>query len=138
MATTIKFVSTIDSKLSQLELKNGQLIFTGDTRKIYLDFNDIRTEYSQIIVLAKEESRLTYLSPITGFYFVQETKVFWRYENGEWIQLTSPPKETVVFIDYEQLPPKGEPKVLYVTENQTYVWNGSSYNRLGASIWEDF
>ena len=68
---TIKFITTVDSKLSQLGIENGQLIFTSDTRKIYLDSKDIRTEYSQIIPLAKEEDRLNYLSPITGFYFVK-------------------------------------------------------------------
>ena len=49
---------------------------------------------------------------------IQETKTFWRYENGEWIQLTSPPKETVVFINYANLPQPGQEKVLYITETQ--------------------
>lgn len=134
----VKFVSTVDSKLSQLTIENGQLIFASDTRRIYLDFNNIRTEYSQIILLAKESDRTNYLSPITAFYFVKETKVFWRYENGEWIQLTSPPKETVVFINYSNLPETGEEKVLYITETQSYIWNGSEYIRLGTQVWENF
>lgn len=134
----VKFVSTVDSKLSQLTIENGQLIFASDTRRIYLDFNNIRTEYSQIILLAKENDRTNYLSPITAFYFVKETKVFWRYENGEWIQLTSPPKETVVFINYLDLPETGEEKVLYITETQSYIWNGSEYIRLGTQVWENF
>lgn len=134
----VKFVSTVDSKLSQLTIENGQLIFASDTRRIYLDFNNIRTEYSQIILLAKESDRTNYLSPITAFYFVKETKVFWRYENGEWIQLTSPPKETVVFINYSDLPETGEEKVLYITETQSYIWNGSEYIRLGTQVWENF
>lgn len=133
----VKFVTTVDSKLSQLTIENGQLIFASDTRRIYLDFNNIRTEYSQIILLAKESDRTNYLSPITAFYFVKETKVFWRYENGEWIQLTSPPKETVVFINYSDLPETGEEKVLYITETQSYIWNGAEYIQLGLSIWED-
>lgn len=134
----VKFVSTVDSKLSQLTIENGQLIFASDTRRIYLDFNNIRTEYSQFIILGKESDRVNYLTPITAFYFVKETKVFWRYENGEWIQLTSPPKETVVFINYSDLPETGEEKVLYITETQSYIWNGSEYIRLGTQVWENF
>ena len=74
MTATVKFVSTVDSKLSQLQIENGQLIFVNDTRRIYLDFNGIRTEYSQVILLAKEEDRVGYLTPINAFYFVNETE----------------------------------------------------------------
>lgn len=138
MTATVKFVSTVDSKLSQLQIENGQLIFVSDTRKICLDFNGVRTEYSQIILLTNEAARLDYLSPITAFYFVKETKVFWRYEDGMWIQLTSPPKETVVFVNYSDLPAKGELEVLYITETQSYKWDGVEYVQLGLSEWEEF
>lgn len=137
MATAIvKFVSTVDSKLSQCQVENGQLIFVSDTRRIYLDFNNIRTEYSQFIILGKESDRVNYLTPITSFYFIKETKTFWRYENGEWVLLTSPPKETVVFINYKDLPQQGQKEVLYITETQSYVWDGENYNQLGLSVWE--
>jgi hypothetical protein len=135
LTATVKFISTVDSKLSQLQIENGQLIFVNDTRRIYLDFNGIRTEYSQVILLAKEEDRVGYLTPINAFYFVNETKIFWRYEHGEWVQLTSPPKETVVFINYSDLPSNGETNVLYITETQTYKWNGSEYIQLGIPEW---
>ena len=98
MTTTVKFVSTIDSKLSQLGIENGQLIFATDTRTIYLDLNGVRTEYNQIVVLFNENQRLSLLSPIEGlFYFVKETNVLWRYDgNYQWVQLTSPPKENII------------------------------------------
>jgi hypothetical protein len=129
-------VSTVDSKLSQCQVENGQLIFVSDTRRIYLDFNNIRTEYSQFIILGKESDRVNYLTPITSFYFIKETKTFWRYEDGEWVQLTSQPKETVVFINYKDLPQQGQKEVLYITETQSYVWDGENYNQLGLSVWE--
>lgn len=133
---TIKFITTVDSKLSQLGIENGQLIFTSDTRKIYLDSKDIRTEYSQIIPLAKEEDRLNYLSPITGFYFVKNTAILWRFEDGEWIQITSPPREWIVFTTYEKLPKQGKLDTLYITETQSYRYTADGYIRLGGEVWE--
>lgn len=138
MTATVKFVSTINSKLSQLEISNGQLIFVNDTRNIYLDFNGVRTEYSQIIILQKESDRVKYLTPITAFYFVKETKVLWRFENGEWHQLTTPPKESIIFLNYSNFPQQGEKEVLYVSESDTYIWDGESYVKLGEPVWGSF
>lgn len=140
MTTTVKFVSTIDSKLSQLGIENGQLIFTTDTRTIYLDLNGVRTEYNQIVVLFNENQRLSLLSPIEGlFYFVKETNVLWRYDgNYQWVQLTSPPKENIIFLNYVDLPSQGQEQVLYITEKTTYQWRNGSYSELGALTWENF
>ena len=140
MTTTVKFVSTIDSKLSQLGIENGQLIFATDTRTIYLDLNGVRTEYNQIVVLFNENQRLSLLSPIEGlFYFVKETNVLWRYDgNYQWVQLTSPPKENILFLNYADLPSQGQEQVLYITEKTTYQWRDGSYIELGALTWENF
>ena len=138
MTATIKYISTVESKLSQLPIENGQLIFINDTRKIFLDFNDIRTEYSQIMVLQNEEHRKNILSPVTGFYFILSTCTLWRYQNGEWIQITTPPKENIAFLDYSDLPKQGKEEVLYVTKDQSYRWNGDGYTKLGNLIWEEF
>lgn len=138
MTATIKFVSTVNSKLSQLEVSNGQLIFVSDTRNIYLDFNGVRTEYSQIVILANESDRVNYLTPITAFYFVKETKVLWRFENGEWHQLTTPPKESIIFLNYSNFPAIGTKEVLYISESDTYIWDGKSYIKLGEPVWGYF
>ena len=140
MTATIKFVSTISSKLSQLGIENGQLIFVTDTRTIYLDFNGVRTEYNQIVVLFNENQRLSLAYPIEGlFYFVKETNVLWRYDgNYQWVQLTSPPKENIVFLNYNELPSQGKEKVLYITEKTTYQWKNDAYIELGALTWENF
>lgn len=138
MTAIIKYVSTIESKLSQLPVGNGQLIFVKDTRKIFLDFNNIRTEYSQIMVLQNEEHRKNILNPVTGFYFVLGTYILWRFENGEWIQLTFPPKENIVFLNFANLPKEGKKEVLYVTEDKTYKWNKTEYIELGALTWGNF
>lgn len=140
MTATVKFVSTTSSKLPQLSIENGQLIFVTDTRTIYLDFNGVRTEYNQIVVLFNENQRLSLAYPIEGlFYFVKETNVLWRYDgNYQWVQLTSPPKENIVFLNYNELPSQGKEKVLYITEKTTYQWKNDAYIELGALTWENF
>lgn len=135
MASSVKFISTINERLSQIEVKQGQLIFVSDTHKIYMDIDGVRAEYGQIIELQTEQSRLNYLTPIRGFYFVIETKILWRYDS-EWVQLTSPPKESIVFTKYAELPVKGELEVLYITETDTYYWGGESYIKLGEMVWK--
>lgn len=41
--TILKAVSTVDSKLSNLPIEDGQLIFVYDKKKIVLDNHGIRT-----------------------------------------------------------------------------------------------
>lgn len=87
----ISFVSTTASRLPDLAIKNGQLIFIKDTQKIALDLNDKRIFYNLINVLQTDEERTSLLAPVTGaFYFVIDTTVLWIYQE-EWIQLTAPP-----------------------------------------------
>lgn len=58
MAETIRpilsAIGTVASKLPDLSIKNGQLIFIQDSQKIALDFNDKRVFYNQVVILQKE------------------------------------------------------------------------------------
>ena len=115
--------ATVGSRLSDLTIKDGQLIFVHDKHKIALDFGGKRKFYNQIEELATEGARTSLLAPVAGsFYFVIETAVLWTYQN-EWIQITTPPKE-VVFIGTE-LPELGVVKTLYVdtTRKEISVWD---------------
>lgn len=115
--------ATVGSRLSDLVIKDGQLIFVQDKHKIALDFGGKRTFYNQIEELATDADRTSMLAPVAGlFYFVIETAVFWTYQDG-WIQITTPPKE-VVFIGTE-LPELGSNKTLYVdtAKKEISIWN---------------
>lgn len=115
--------ATVRSKLSDLPLKDGQLIFVRDKHKIALDFGGKRTFYNQIEELATDGARTSILAPVTGcYYFVIETAVLWTYQNG-WVQITTPPKD-VVFIGTE-LPELGVTKTLYVdtANKEISVWD---------------
>lgn len=114
--------ATTGSRLSDLVIKNGQLIFVQDKHRIALDFNGKRVFYNQIEEVATELER-TELAPADGvFYFVIDTAVLWRYD-GRWIQLTTPP-EDVIFIGVE-LPELGSANTLYVNKTG------------GISVWDN-
>jgi len=120
--TTLSICVTSGSRLSDLVIKDGQLVFVRDKHRIAFDFGGKRTFYNQIEEVATEEERLN-LTPENGvYYFVIGTAVLWTYQN-EWIQLTTPPKE-YLFIGVE-LPELGSENVLYVNKNG------------GISIWDN-
>ena len=118
--------ATVGSKLSDLTIKDGQLIFVRDKHKIALDFGGKRTFYNQIEELATESARKSMLAPVSGlFYFVIETAVLWTYRD-KWVQLTTPPKEVVFF--GTELPELGVTETLYVNtkHKQISVWDDAT------------
>lgn len=131
--------ATTASKVKDLTIKDGQLVFVHDTGKIALDFNGKRVFYNQIIELNTEQERATMLAPVSGkYYFVIETAVLWTYQS-DWVQITTPPEE-VVFIGTE-LPELGSQKTLYINkqnknisvwdeDNQMYMVVGEKVNSI--------
>lgn len=133
-------VITTDSRLSSLPLKESQLIFVKDTKIIALDFNGIRTIYSQIIKISNEVERESILAPVYGsYYFVEDSLCLWYYD-GKWEQITSPPSDILYELkNTTDLPSIGKALCLYVitSENKLYRWDdtdikyycvGSDYN----------
>lgn len=121
--TIMSVVATTASRLPDLSIKNGQLIFVKDSQKVALDLNDKRTFYNQIVVLQTDLERQSLLAPISGlFYFVIDTAVLWHYEQT-WIQITTSPNE-IVYIGVS-LPELGSANTLYVDTalNNVSVWD---------------
>lgn len=118
----LKVIATSSSRVRELIIKNGQLIFIQDKGRIAFDFNDKRVFYNQIIELDTESERSNLLSPTGGYYFIIDTAVLWRYDDG-WTQITRAPEE-VVFIGVE-LPELGQQNKLYVNkaEKEISVWD---------------
>ena len=116
--------ATIGSKLPDLSIKDGQLIFVKDKHKIALDYNGKRTFYNQIEEVATDEDRTAILAPVSGrYYFVIDKAILWTYNDG-WIRVTTPPEE-IVCIGTE-LPELGSNKTLYVNSASKMI-----------SIWDD-
>lgn len=124
--TVLSICATVGSRLSDLVIKDGQLIFVQDKHRVALDFNGKRFFYNQIEEVATEAERAN-LTPENGiYYFVIDSAVLWTYQD-KWIQLTSIPEE-VVFIGTE-LPELGSNKKLYVDKTGgIFIWDDDAQN----------
>jgi hypothetical protein len=118
--SVLKLIATTSSKIRDLVIESGQLIFIQDMGRIAFDYKGKRVFYNQIVELETEAERLTLDSPLSGYYFVINTGVLWHYQN-EWIPITEKPEE-VVFIGVE-LPELGSVNKIYAntTENSENI-----------------
>ncbi|MBQ8507232.1 MAG: hypothetical protein IJ466_07385 [Clostridia bacterium] len=116
-------IATVGSKLSDLSIQNGQLIFVRDKRTIALDIGGKRTFYNQIEELATEQDRVSLLAPVSGlYYFVVDRAVLWTYRDG-WVQITTPPGE-ILFVGTE-FPELGSANRLYINSDagRIAIWD---------------
>lgn len=123
----MSLVATSSSRIRQLPIKNGQLIFLQDIGRIAFDYKDTRVFYNQIVELETEAERLMLDEPLDGYYFIVGSGCLWFYKDG-WIQITEKPK-SVLCIDVE-LPQLGQAEegVLYVNkaEREIAVFDSTS------------
>lgn len=112
----ITVIGTVANKVSSLPIKDGQIIFVKDKKKVALDLDGKRTFYNQIELLETEQDRLDLLAPINGcFYFVVNTAVLWFYQD-DWVQLTTTPHDVVFF--GTKIPELGKVNTLYVDREE--------------------
>ena len=118
----LKLIATTSSKIRNLTIENGQLVFLYDVGRLAFDYKGNRVFYNQIVELKTEAERLALESPLDGYYFVIGSGVLWSYKAG-WIQITEKP-QSIEFIDVE-LPELGQENKLYVnkTERDISVWD---------------
>ncbi len=131
--TTSEYINTIDVAL-------GNLIFCEDTKRVYFDGDNGRVSYDSLLVFETDADRHAYAHPMDGFYFVEETKIMWRYSNGEWTAITEPPTNNVIFIPKSELPTKGEFATLYICDTEMFIWSPTEnkYIPMNAdSIWHE-
>ena len=126
MADAIKnimsLVATSSSRIKDLVIKDGQLIFIQDLGRIAFDFKGKRVFYNQIVELDTEAERLNLDSPLNGYYFVIDSACLWVYNDG-WTQITEKPKE-ILFIGVE-LPELGQANKIYIDtdDGEISVWD---------------
>ena len=123
--SVLSLVATSSSRIRDLTIKDGQLIFLQDVGRIAFDYKSKRVFYNQIVELNTEAERLAIDSPLSGYYFVIDSACLWFYKN-EWIQITEKPDD-IVFIGVE-LPELGQQNKIYVntTEGNECI-----------SVWDD-
>lgn len=131
-STVMSLVATSSSRIRELVIKDGQLIFIQDLGRIAFDFKGQRVFYNQIVELETEVDRLTLENPLDGYYFVIDSACLWFYKNNGWLQITEKP-DNIVFIDVE-LPQLGQANRIYadITEGaeNVSVWS----DELGAYV----
>ena len=118
--SVLSLIATTSSRIKDLIIKEGQLIFLQDLGRIAFDHNDKRIFYNQITELASESDRVALKEPLSGYYFVIDTATLWFYQDG-WIQNTNKP-EQIICIDVE-LPTLGQAKenLLYVNKAEQEI-----------------
>ena len=132
-----QFYYTTETKLQDLAIRNGQIIFTSDTKTIYLDMKNRRHSYSTIQSFASDEERISMTAPAEGYYFVESTNVLWRYKKT-WLQITPSNLNPVLFFgNRTELPLAGVENTLYCTDSAIYTWKQSSYQMVADKTeWE--
>lgn len=118
----MSLVATSSSRIRELVIKDGQLIFIQDLGRIAFDYKGKRVFYNQIVELETESDRLELESPLDGYYFVIDSACLWFYKDG-WTQITEKPEE-ILFIDVE-LPQLGQQGKLYIDtdDREISVWD---------------
>lgn len=132
------FYLTNSANINDIDVELGNLIFCEDTRRVYFDNENGRVCYDSIAIFETQDEMFSFKYPTDGFYFVEETKVLWRYYNGSWIAITDPPINNVRFIPESDLPGEGDFEVLYVCGNKIFVWGDGEYQQISAPpVWQD-
>lgn len=119
--SVMSLIATTSSRIRELPIKDGQLVFIQDLGRIAFDFKGQRVFYNQIVELDTEADRQALESPLDGYYFVIDSACLWFYKDG-WIQITDKP-QNIVFIGTE-LPQLGQQGKLYVDtdDKEISVW----------------
>lgn len=125
--SVMSLIATSSSRIRDLVIKDGQLIFIQDLGRIAFDFKGKRVFYNQIVELETEAERLDLEQPLDGYYFVIDSACLWLYKNG-WVQITEKPQE-ILFVGVE-LPQLGQQGKLYATTKEgaenISVWDEES------------
>lgn len=122
----ISVIGTVANRLPDLPIKDGQIIFVKDKKKVALDVDGKRTFYNEIVTFNDDQERKDLLAPINGcFYFVIKTAVLWFYQD-KWIPITTTPNEVVFF--GTEIPELGRANILYINSNKQNisVWDEGS------------
>ncbi len=136
----VKLYRTISERLPELPVRNGNIIFVSDSRQICLDSDGIRIPYDPIKIFDTEQERADCEEPVTGFYFVADTNVLWRYSNDAWSQLTPSNLTPIVYGKViADFPQEGQSDILYVADDAIYKWDDAAKQYIIAAnktIWQ--
>ena len=127
----IKFIATNHDKLSSIDVKDGQIIFSRDEQVIYLDSESKRSAFKNILTIDKEANRLETVAIEGCFYYVEDTDLIYRYKDSQWVCLNS---SEIIFDDRNSFPEQGDATKLYATDDAIYKWDSKTndYIKIGS------
>ena len=103
----LRHIETIQSRLSEIPVKAGQIIFCTDTNDIFMDNSENdRTHMTDIIKLKTEKDRESLFVPLVGkIYLVEETNVLYKYNGVDWETISIDISINIENVPYSQLVP---------------------------------
>lgn len=130
--SVLKLVATTSSRVRDLSISDGQLVFLYDIGRIAFDYKGNRVFYNQIVQLETEAERQNLENPLEGYYFVIDEACLWFYNDG-WVQITDKPQD-IVFIGVE-LPTLGQKNKIYidVDDKEISVWDDETDEYIAVS-----
>ena len=91
-------IYTTEAHLSEVPIKNGQIILCTDSEKLYIDHGSNRVSISDVVQV--ETQAALPLAPLDKFYITQDTGDVYFYINDEWKKLTDTIKDYTAFEVY--------------------------------------
>ena len=83
MANNIKFIATNHDKLSFIDIKDGQIIFSRDEQVVYLDSESKRVAFKNILTIDAEANRAETVAIEGCFYYVEDSHLLYRYKDSQ-------------------------------------------------------
>lgn len=90
-------VKITQSTLESTAIVDGKVYFAQDSERLFFDYDGVRTELRDIIILDTEGERSELLAPKNKFYFVLETSILWLYKAGQWYEISGGSSGSVNF-----------------------------------------
>ncbi len=130
----LSMIVTTSEKVKDIIIKDGQLIFVKDKRRIALDLHGNRKFYNDIGNLETEQERINLTDIEEGFYYVEESNVLYHYKGG-WNQVGGG-SNAIIFS--KNLPATGVENQLYIdlVQKTISIWDDTlkEYVKLGGDF----
>lgn len=90
-------VKITQSTLESTAIVDGKVYFAQDSERLFFDYDGVRTELRDIIILDTEGERAELFAPKNKFYFVLETSILWLYKTGQWYEISGGNSNSIKF-----------------------------------------
>lgn len=74
------FITTNKAKIKDIPVVNRRFVFVKDSKELYIDYNNIRSQISDVIILETESELSSVITPLENkFYFCIDTHRLYRF-----------------------------------------------------------